>query len=185
MKNITHKYFILYLSVICGLMLFGCDKDEAPDFVNSTPSSMTAVVNGADWKATSGNYKLGTRVINNGASAFLGSSDTLTIIGVQVQGTDTTAIVLSVKLTTDRVGSYRFRSNATSNGNAYFVHGFSTAALQETKEKYNGGITNGELRITQYDAANYRVTGDFAFSMSASGETTYTAVAGKIQNVTF
>ncbi len=173
------------LASIFGPMLAGCEEKELPDLVNNTPSDITAVVNGTDWKATPGTYRLGTRVINNGASAFVGSGDTLTVMGVQVQGSDTTAIVLSVKLRTDRVGTYRFRSNATGDGKAYFVRGLSAAALQETKKKYNGGITNGELQVTQFDAANYKVTGNFAFSMSASGETTYTVVAGKIQNITF
>lgn len=185
MKSVSCKYFMLYLSVLCGLMLSGCEKDALPDPVNSTQANMTAVVNGADWEATNGNYRLGTRVINNGASAFVGTGDTLTIIGVQVQGTDTTAIVLSVKLNAKREGAYRFRSGASGDGKAYFVRGLSEAALQETKEKYDGGITNGELRISQYDAINYRVSGNFGFSMSASGETTYTAVAGEIQDVTF
>ncbi|GAB3533590.1 hypothetical protein GCM10027443_19280 [Pontibacter brevis] len=173
------------MTVFGSLVLAGCSKDEFPDPVNSTSSGISAVVNGVKWGASNGNFKLGSRTITNGADAFIGTGDTLTIIGVQVLDGDTTAIMLSVKLRTDRVGSYRLRSGTAGDGKAYFLNGVSEAALQETKEKYSGGITNGELQISQYDATNYSVSGNFGFSMSATGETTYTVVAGEIENVTF
>ncbi|RDV15076.1 hypothetical protein DXT99_10395 [Pontibacter diazotrophicus] len=185
MKNIFSKYSAFILPVLGCLALVGCSKDEIPDPVSSTSSGISAVVNGVNWEASSGNYKLGSRTITNGADAFVGTGDTLTIIGVQVQDGDTTAIMLSVKLSADRVGSYRLRGGTSGDGTAYFLDGVSEAALQETKEKYSGGITNGELQITQYDAANYSVSGNFGFSMSATGETTYTVIAGEIENVTF
>jgi hypothetical protein len=186
MKSIYNKFFVFALSVCAGLVMSGCSDDDVPDpGIGNTKSGITAVVNGADWASSQGNFKLGTKTVTNGASAFVGAGDTLTIIGVQVQGTDTTAIVLSVKLNSDKVGSYKLRSGATGDGKAYFLTDFSEAALQETKEKYDIGITNGELRISEYDAANYSISGDFGFSMAATGETTYTIIAGKIENVTF
>lgn len=186
MAYFCRRILFLFLPLLGGVALFGCDSDDAPDPVVTIQSGMSAVVNGADWKASNGNYKLGSRTINEGASAFVGTGDTLTIIGVQVQGTDTTAIILSVKLNAKKVGSYRLRSGGAGEGVAYFLpDGIAANALQATKENYNSGITNGELRIAEYDSVNYNVSGNFGFSMSASGETTYTVVAGKIENVTF
>lgn len=192
MKNISKRILFLLLPLLGGALLFGCDSDDIPDPVNIEQSGMSAVVNGENWNASNGNYKLGSRTITDGASAFLGTGDTLTIIGVQVVGTDTTAIMLSVKLDADvklkdgKVGTYRLRSGTSGEGKAYFFpNGISANALQGTREKYNAGITNGELRITEYDAVKREVSGDFGYSMSASGETTYTVIAGKIENVTF
>jgi hypothetical protein len=186
MKSIYRKFFVFALSVSAVLMMAGCSDDDMPDPGSGhTQSGITAVVNGADWASSRGNFKLGTQTVTNGASAFVGAGDTLTIIGVQVQGTDTTAILLSVKLNADKVGSYRLRSGAAGDGKAYFLTDFSEAALQETKAKYDIGITNGELRISKYDAANYSISGNFGFSMAATGETTYTVIAGEIENVTF
>lgn len=185
-KYTFYKYLAFGL-VSIGLGLSGCSDDDIPNPApgGNTQKSMSAVVNGIDWEASGGNYRLGSRVISNGASAFVETGDTLTIIGVQVQGTDTTAILLSIKLDADKVGSYRLRSGTSGDGKAYFLNGLSEASLRETKEKYDGGITNGELRVSQYDVANYRVSGSFGFSMAATGETTYTVVAGEIANVTF
>ena len=192
MKNIFSKYSAFILSFFSALALVGCSKDDIPDPTSTTQSNMSAVVNGENWNASSGNYKLGSRTITDGASAFYGTGDTLTVIGVQAIGTDTTAIMISVKLDANvklkdgNVGIYRIRSGTSGDGKAYFFpNGISANALQDTREKYNTGITNGELRITEYDAVNKKVSGDFGFSMSASGETTYTVIAGKIENVTF
>ena len=128
---------------------------------------------------------MGSRTVSNGASAFTESGDTLTIIGVQVQGTDTTAIVLSVKLDEDQVGTYQLGSGTAAKGMAYFLTRISNGALQETKARYEGGVNNGELQITEYNAVAHSVSGSFGFSMSVPGETTYTVVAGKIEDVTF
>ncbi|WP_345158980.1 DUF6252 family protein [Pontibacter saemangeumensis] len=186
MKDIYKKGSGLLLGALSGLLaLSGCSDNDAPTPVSTEQSGITAVANGADWASSKGNFKLGTRTVTNGASAYVGAGDTLTIIGVQVQGADTTAIVLSVKLEAEKVGSYRLGNGTTAEGTAYYLTRISGDALQETKETYNGGITNGELRITEYDASDYKVSGDFGFSMSAPGETTYTVVAGKIENVTF
>ena len=185
MKSIYNKFFVFALSVFAGSAMSACSDSDAPTPVITEQRGITAVANGTDWAASSGNYKLGTRTVTNGASAYIGAGDTLTIIGVQVQGADTTAIVLSVKLGEGKVGSYRLGNGTAAKGTAYYLTHISGDALQETKEAYNGGITNGELRITEYDAADYNVSGDFGFSMSAPGETTYTVVAGKIENVTF
>lgn len=187
MKNIFHKYFTLLLLFLSSLVVLpGCGDDkDFPDPAGSAPGSITATVNGAAWESSEGNYRVGTRAISNGASAFVGPADTLTIIGVSVQGTDTTAIVLSVKLSNEKIGSYPLRSGTAGRGNAYFLTNISGNALQETKERYDDGITNGELRITDYDPTYSRVSGNFGFSMSATGETTYTVIAGNIDNVTF
>jgi hypothetical protein len=184
MRVIYIKYFAFFLASL--FVLSGCSDDEVvPTPGGSTQSGMTAVVNGADWASSGGSFRLGTRVISRGASAFVGAGDTLTIIGVQVQGTDTTAIVLSVKLNVDKVGSYKLRSGASGDGKAYFLTGLSVGAFQDIKGKYDGGTTNGELRISRFDAANYSVSGSFGFSMAASGETTYTVVAGELENIPF
>ncbi|PRY16353.1 hypothetical protein CLV24_101198 [Pontibacter ummariensis] len=185
MKNFFCKHILYFLPILCGLFLAACGDDDMPDPTVVTTSGMSAVVNGADWSSSNGNFKLGNRTITDGASAFVGSGDTLTIIGVQALPTDTTAIMLSVKLSPEKVGTYQLRSGTAGQGKAYFLTKVSGNALAETKEKYGAGITNGNLRITSYDAANYSVSGDFAFSMSATGETTYTVVAGEIDNVTF
>lgn len=186
MNNVFSKYPVFFLPALLSvLVLSGCSDDGVPDPVSTEQGGITAVANGADWESSNGNYKLGTRTVSNGASAYVGAGDTLTIIGVQVQGTDTTAIVLSVKLSAEKVGSYPLRNGTAGKGNAYFLTGISGNALQETKERYNAGVTNGNLQITEYDPANYSVSGNFGFSMSATGDTTHTVVAGKIENVTF
>lgn len=184
-KYILTKWVAFSLPVLFTLLLSGCSDKEVPTPVNSSQSSMTAVVNGASWESSNGNYKLGTRTITNGVSAFAEAGDTLTVIGVQVQGTDTTAIMISVKLDADKVGIYPLRTGTAGKGNAYFLTNISGNALEETKAQYSGGITNGELQVTQYDPANYSVSGSFGFSMSAPGETTYTVISGSIDNVTF
>lgn len=185
-KDIFCKYFNLFLPLLCVLALSGCSDDDIPDPVGSTEGGITAVVNGANWSSSQGNYKLGNRTITDGASAFVSTGDTLTIVGVQVQGTDTTAIMLSVKLKADKVGSYQLRTGTAGDGKAYFFpDGISANDLRETREQYSTGITNGELQISKYDLGEYRVSGNFGFSMSATGETTYTVIAGEIENVTF
>ncbi|MFD3000166.1 hypothetical protein ACFS7Z_07325 [Pontibacter toksunensis] len=186
MAYFCRRVLFLFLPLLGGVVLFGCDGDDAPDPVVANSSGMSAVVNGVDWKASNGNFKLGSRTITEGTSAFVGTGDTLTIVGVQVQGTDTSAIILSVKLKPKKIGSYRLRSGGTGEGIAYFLpDGIAANALKETKGNYNGGIINGELQIAAYDSINYNVSGNFGFSMSAPGETTYTIIAGKIENVTF
>lgn len=185
MKKIFNKYIAFFLPIVSVVVLAGCSDKDLPEPSGSTKGGITAVVNGVDWESSSGSYKLGLRTIPGGANAFVDVGDTLTIIGVQVQGIDTTAIMLSVKLTAGKVGSYRFRSGTTGNTKAYFFTGVSDNDLEDTKEKYNAGITNGELRITEYDPTNSSISGDFGFSMSATDEITYTIVAGKIENVTF
>lgn len=186
MKSILRKYYNLFLPLLSVLVLSGCSDNDVPDPVVSIKGGITAVVNGSSWAASQGNYKLGNRTVTDGASAFVGNGDTLTIVGVQVQGTDTTAIMLSVKLKTDRVGTYRLGTGTAGDGNAFFFpDGISGSDLRETKERYSTGITNGELQITQYDLGEYRVSGNFGFSMSATGETTYTVISGNVDNVTF
>lgn len=185
-KNILTKGVAFFLPVLFTLLLSGCSDKDVPTPVNSSQSSMTAIVNSASWESSNGNYKLGARTITDGASAFVSTEDTLTVIGVQVQGSDTTALMLSVKMNPKKVGSYRIRSGASGDGKAYFFpNGIPPNALQETRENYSTGITNGELQIVQYDSINYSVSGNFGFSMSAPGEMTYTIISGSIDNVTF
>lgn len=187
MKEVYNRFSICVLAAFAGLLVLpGCSNDDdAPTPASTAQSSITAKVNSANWASSKGSFKLGTRTVSNGASAFTESGDTLTIIGVQVQGTDTTAIVLSVKLDEDKVGTYRLGSGTAAKGTAYYLTRISDDALQETKARYEGGVNNGELQITEYNAAAYSVSGSFGFSMSVPGETTYTVVAGKIENVTF
>lgn len=185
MESFFSKYYAFPVLLFSIILLAGCSDNEVPDPAPSTQGSITAVVNGAAWASSEGNYKLGARTITKGASAFVGTGDTLTIIGVQVQGTDTTAVLLSVKLSADRVGSYTIRNSPDGRANGYFLTKITGNALKETKERYSAGIMNGELQITDYDASNYKVSGNFGFSISSTGETTYTIVAGKIENVTF
>ncbi len=185
MKDTRITLYAYRLLLGCLLVVWGCGEDRAPEPSGMEASSMTAVVNGADWASSNGNFKLGARTVTGGASAFVSAGDTLTLIGVQVQGADTTAIQLQVKMTAEKVGVYKIRSGTSGEARAYYFKGLSAGARRATMENYGGGITNGNLRISEYDKANYRVSGDFAFSMAASGQTTYTVVAGKIQNVGF
>lgn len=185
MNNIL-KYCSAFFVIFSGWSLSGCSDEDVPTPTSgNTSGSVTAVVNGAAWESSDGNYRIGTKVVPNGAMAYVGPGDTLTLMGVQVSGADTTAIVMSVKLTAKKIGSYKIRSGSGGDGNAYFLRSISGNALQQTKEQYRGGVTNGDLQITKYDLTNYSVTGNFGFSMSATGETTYTVIAGRIDNVTF
>ena len=189
MKEMYNRFSICLLAAFTSLVVLpGCSSDDdAPTPASAAQSSITAKVNSADWASSKGSFKLGTRTVSNGASAFTESGDTLTIIGVQVEGTDTTAIVLSVKLDEDQVGTYQLGSGTgtAAKGTAYYLTRISNGALEETKARYEGGISNGELQITEYNAADYSVSGSFGFSMSVPEETTYTVVAGKIEDVTF
>lgn len=187
MEKIKQRNFIHALAFISLLLLWSCsDDDNEPTPGGKEETRITAVVNGTDWASTNGSYKVGTRTIANGASAFIGAGDTLTIVGVQVQGADTTAILLKVKLSADKLGTYKIRSAGSSDGaRAYYLKGLSASAISTTMQNYGSGITNGNLRISEYDLANSSVSGDFSFSMAASGQTTYTVVAGAIQNVAF
>ncbi|WP_161888913.1 DUF6252 family protein [Pontibacter russatus] len=187
MKKVYNKFSTCVLAAFTGLLVLpGCSSDDdAPTPASTAQSSITAKVNNADWASSKGSFKLGTRTVSNGASAFTEPGDTLTIIGVQVQGADTTAIVLSVKLDEDKVGTYRLGGGTDAKGKGYFLTRISNGALEETKARYEGGISNGELQITEYNAADYSVSGSFGFSMSVPEETTYTVVAGKIEDVTF
>ncbi|MCJ8164040.1 hypothetical protein MKJ04_04245 [Pontibacter sp. E15-1] len=186
MNKAKHMRFTRLLPLLGMFLLLGCDPDPVPQPTGSGASGITAIVNGAEWASSEGRFSVGTRTVTNGASAFVGTGDTLTVIGVQVQGTDTTAIRLSVKLNAKKAGSYPIRSKSSGQGTAYFYPaGISASALQQTRQSYATGITNGELIISTYDSVNYSVSGNFGFSMSADGNTTYTIVAGKIQNITF
>ncbi|MHA6246761.1 hypothetical protein ACXYMU_02405 [Pontibacter sp. CAU 1760] len=187
MEKRKQSNFIHALAFVGLLLLWSCGGDDnEPTPAGKEESRITAVVNGTDWASTKGSFKLGTRTITDGASAFAGAGDTLTIVGVQVQGADTTAILLKVKLSADKVGTYKIRSAGSSDGaRAYYLNGLSAGAINTAVQNYGSGITNGNLRISEYDVANSSVSGDFSFSMAASGQTTYTVVAGAIQNVAF
>jgi hypothetical protein len=185
LKGIFGKSISAVLLFSVSLLLTHCKDKDTPNPSGNTPTgAVTAIVNNIDWASSSGNYQLNQLTITNGVGAII-RNDSLMLGAVQLKS-DTSAILVIVKLSPQRLGSYKISNGSESQGVAYYFSSLQPATVANAiANYYNNGIINGYVNITAYDATVQKLIGTFNFSISAPGSTTYTVVDGKIDNVIF
>lgn len=175
--------------------LASCKKDSTNTTTTPTGTAglITCKVNGTAWKSLPySNYYVSGTDTTFGSSATL-KSGILNITGVQINGNDTSSILMVFVLTPNKTGTYKGTLDPTVYEGASFLPGKdpltgkyvrpsgTTIALMAGAYTSNYSVT-----ITKIDEVNKKVSGIFSITHVPSNPamtTTYTVTEGAFEDV--
>ena len=175
--------------------LASCKKDSTS--TGSTPTGtsglITCKVNGVAWKSMPySTYFVAGPDTTRGSSASI-SAGMINITGVQINGTDTSSIMMAFVLTPNKTGTYKGTLDPTVFEGASFLPGKDPLSGKYVRPSGTtlmimaGAYTsNYTVTITKIDEVNKKVSGIFSMTHVPSNPaitTTYTVTEGTFEDV--
>jgi len=176
MKQFINYSIILFVSVALGFSSCKEKEEEKPSTTTTTKTGIfSCKVDGKDWESNERSVMsqfMDTTLNSVSAEA---EADTLAMMGIRTNGTDTSILLFNVLLQTPRTTTY----NMTGvDYNIFYIKGNSLTAFLSTLFGYTA---TSSLTITKYDAANHKISGTFNTTMVSTG----TAPTITVSNGTF
>jgi hypothetical protein len=156
-----------------------CKKKDNPPPSNPTSGAkVTCVINGKTWSSKSANEKINMQdSFMYGVNATM-EADTLGMTAISVDGADTSWLLISGTLNSNKLGTYTQEDVAA----IYFP---SFKAEDILNVFFNYTVTSS-VTITKYDATKKTISGTFNITMTpTSSGTTYTINTGKFDDIPF
>ena len=178
MKNIFRIATVAVLSAT--FLMTSCKKTDETTPTTNTPAKtdyVSMTVNGSAWESDARTKSIdffGTQTPSILASL---EADTLTLFAYRTSASDSSMVWLGATLNANRVGTYTL--DGTDNYVAY-TNGsdFTTAFLKLFS--YDG--FTGTLNITEFDAVNKTITGNFTANMTSTQGAPAIAMASGVIN---
>ncbi len=155
------KYTFTLLLAITGLAFAAssCKKDPDPAPAKET-GFISCKINGVDWKSAKASEKIildGDTV--SGVEASLEGDSVISIYGIKPSATDTSAIIMFLKLNPGKTGTY----SGTTSGDygALYTPGMDFVSLLTVLGSYD--ITYS-INITSFDATAKKLSGTFTIT---------------------
>ena len=156
--------FLLAIMLTSSLLVTACNRgssDNPADSGGGTATgsgTMSATVDGQSWTATSGTV----------FATY--STNTLTVIGSQVQGTSASTFNITINNVT---GTGEFRLGFPGVGGAQGIagYGIGTSAGSNAQAWVTTNTETGTVNITRFDTQNKIVAGTFSFRCRSTNAT--------------
>ena len=149
--------FLLAIMLTSSLLVTACNRgssDNPADSGGGTATgsgTMSATVDGQSWTATSGTV----------FATY--STNTLTVIGSQVQGTSASTFNITINNVT---GTGEFRLGLPGFAQGVAIYGTGTSAGSNAQAWTTTLTETGTVNITRFDVPNKTVAGTFSFRCS-------------------
>ena len=153
--------FLLAIMLTSSLLVTACNRGSSDNPADSGGTAtgsgtMSATVDGQSWTATSGTV----------FATY--STNTLTVIGSQVQGTSASTFNITINNVT---GTGEFRLGLPGFAQGVAIYGTGTSAGSNAQAWVTTNTETGTVNITRFDTQNKIVAGTFSFRCRSTNAT--------------
>jgi hypothetical protein len=175
LRNI--KFSVLAILTIAFAFSSCKKKDDSPAPSNQTSNKVSCTINGKAWSSKTSKEKINIQdSFMYGVNATM-EADTFGMTAISVDGTDTSWVLISGTLNSNKLGTY-----SQEDVVAIYFPSFNSADIFNIFFNYT---VTSSVTISKYDATNKTISGTFTIDMKTTTGTNYVINSGKFDDIPF